>query len=408
MTKKILILTFLVSVSILMNFCNGLNVKPDYKKGFVKMFGDANFQTVASQVQITNDGGYVIIGTSGTDQNTEMYIVKTDANGNKMWEKKYGGIGIDSGKAIRQNSDGSFWALGSYYNPTLTASGMYLVKLRADNGDSIKTTIIYNSSLVKRNSFGNDLVVDESSDRICVVGGIKSTSFKNSFSALLDKNGQLVNMAGNPNENSITGYNLIPNSLLKEQNGYVWCGVSGDISGGPGMHILKLNSNLVESGSVDQNTFGANNSLFASQMLIANDGSYILTGSSMNNSISNMYFMNFKFPSTQNNYSLIGGNKTTIGRSIVALSDGSGYVIAGSQANSSSVLSENKDIFLTKVNTKGEVVWEKTFGGTEFDEAMYVKQTSDNGYIVVATLTLSPGTKVMSLIKLDENGDIKN
>jgi hypothetical protein len=65
------------------------------------------------------------------------------------------------------------------------------------------------------------------------------------------------------------------------------------------------------------------------------------------------------------------------------------------------------DLFLIKTDADGNLEWAKTYGGTDFDGAFSVRQTSDDGYIVAGqTNSFGAGSSDIFLIKTDENGDI--
>jgi hypothetical protein len=83
-------------------------------------------------------------------------------------------------------------------------------------------------------------------------------------------------------------------------------------------------------------------------------------------------------------------------------SDG-GYIIAGSTSSYGTGL---LDVYLVKTDADGYVEWSRTFGGTDYDWAECVRQTSDGGYIVVG-LTMSYGAGFFDayMIKTDADGE---
>jgi hypothetical protein len=65
------------------------------------------------------------------------------------------------------------------------------------------------------------------------------------------------------------------------------------------------------------------------------------------------------------------------------------------------------EVFLVKTNVNGNVIWAKTYGGTDDDLAYSVRQTSDGGYIVAgSTISFSAGLDDIFLVKTDANGNI--
>ena len=95
----------------------------------------------------------------------------------------------------------------------------------------------------------------------------------------------------------------------------------------------------------------------------------------------------------------------------------SGYVLSGSfSSNDGDFAGEAKgvrSIFVWKTDSRGETEWLSTFGGTDWEDAEQVKQTSDGGFIITgrsASNNLdfeglrSRGTNYMFLLKLNSEG----
>ncbi|RMG19937.1 MAG: hypothetical protein D6732_29330, partial [Methanobacteriota archaeon] len=101
-----------------------------------------------------------------------------------------------------------------------------------------------------------------------------------------------------------------------------------------------------------------------------------------------------------------GNNLADKAEDIEMTTDG-GFIVAGYTVLSTP--SPNKDFWLLKLDTEGEVVWQKRYGGGgDFDEyAESVEQTSDGGYIVAGTTTEGAAQTNWLILKLDADGNIQ-
>jgi len=65
----------------------------------------------------------------------------------------------------------------------------------------------------------------------------------------------------------------------------------------------------------------------------------------------------------------------------------------------------NTDLLIMKVNAFGDYQWSTNYGSLDADTGKSIRQTTDGGYVALATATLA-GTESIMLIKTNKNGDV--
>lgn len=418
MNYKILLLNAIVLLTLLN--CKDLTTNPDFSKSFVKYYGGTD-EDVVSEVQLTSDGGYIMLGSSKSfSSSMDMYVVKTDKNGNKLWERNYGNIGADSGKALIATPDG-YLILGTLTNPVTKISRMWLVKINEQNGDTIWTKSYAGSN--QRNVFGTSIGSGVDANTYMIGGCISDPINNNLYS------GYIIKINGENNEKGkillsieykINNFNTVPNSLFENvfnnQKNIEWVATSGAITTSPFYGRFNQNGGpIFFAGKTDVNAMNESSVFNAKNAIRTPEKSYLITGLSINNAgVSKAYILKINGSNSpikvwyNNSY---GGDKPTVGYGITQTRDG-GFVIVGSIINpENSKIGGQSDIFIAKVNQEGSLVWEKFYGGPNNDFATSVKQTIDGGYIVAASITLTStptNNSVMTLLKIDAEGNLTN
>ena len=340
-----------------------------------KIFGGTG-REFSSSVQITDDGGYIIIGNSNSfDQGRNaVYLVKTDSLGNLMWETivgdGYGGQGYSSQVAI----DGGYIIAG------LTASrlgekAVYLLK--TDSNGVLEWENIFKG---KGSSAGWSVQV--ANDGGYIIAGYTKASVaeggNNVYLVKTDPRGELEweKYFGG------TFYDRGHSVQVTSDGGYIIAGETESFGAGKSdVYLIKTNSN----GELEwDKTFGGPENDAGWWVQVTSDGGYIIAGLTDSYGVggSDVYLVK-----TDSKGDLMW--EKAFGRAgydrgyCVQVTDDGGYVISGLVTASN--VSVAYDVYLVKTDSNGDLEWDKTFGGPDHDSGWCVQVTSDGGYILTGT-----------------------
>ncbi|KYK23368.1 hypothetical protein AYK24_01105 [Thermoplasmatales archaeon SG8-52-4] len=115
-----------------------INGTKQWDKTFGGSFGDW-----ADWIELASDGGYIITGTTvsyGAGAQ-DVWLIKTDSNGNEEWNQTFGGINSDRGEEVKITSDGGYVIAGITGSFGAGQEDVYLIKTD-ENGDSLWTKTI--------------------------------------------------------------------------------------------------------------------------------------------------------------------------------------------------------------------------------------------------------------------------
>jgi len=102
-------------------------------------YGGAGYDYIYAGDQ-TDDGGYIMAGYSRSfapELDAQMYLIRVDAEGNLVWERDYGGPRGEVGRSVRQTDDGGYIVAG--FTESFGAGyDVWLVRTDAD-GDTLWT-----------------------------------------------------------------------------------------------------------------------------------------------------------------------------------------------------------------------------------------------------------------------------
>lgn len=134
------------------------------------------------------------------------------------------------------------------------------------------------------------------------------------------------------------------------------------------------------------------------------DSGYAVVGSSSSygNGVSALYLLKLDKYGNFLWHQALGGLNVDVGMSVVESSD-SGIVCAGytnSQGNG------GYDVWLIKTDRNGNVLWEKTYGGSNWDFGYWIARSAAGGFILIgSTQSFGSGSSDIYILRLNDNGD---
>jgi predicted secreted protein len=347
-------------------------------------------------VQQTSDGGYVIAGSTSSygAGASDVWLIKTDSDGNKVWDNTFGGSSDDVGMSVQQTSDGGYVIADSTSSYGAGGDDVWLIKTDS-NGNEVWDKTFGGSS------DDGGLSVQQTSDDGYVIAGYTSSYGAGGDDVWLiktDSNGNEVWDKTFGGTSDDVGVSVQQTS----DAGYVVVGYTGSYgAGGYDVWLIKTDSN---GNRVWDTTFGGSSDDGGLSVQQASDGGYVIAGSTNSYGAGGDDVWLIKTDSNGNRLwdKTFGDTSEDAAWSVKQTSD-AGYIIA---AFTMSHGAGGYDVWLIKTDSNGNEVWDKTFGGTPFDNGMSVQQTSDDGYVIAgSTSSYGAGGSDVWLIKLGPEGE---
>ena len=334
----------------------------------------------AYSAQQTSDGGYILAGLTHSYSSGfhDFWLVKTDSGGNEQWNQTFGGIGGEIASSVQQTAD-SGYILAGYKSSYGAGDGdAWLVKANSDGNEEWNETF-------GGTDWDDVYSVQQTSDGGYILAGCTRSYGAGDDDAWLIK----TDLSGIEQWNKTFG-GIDGDSASSVQqttdDGYILAGLTHLYSAGSfDAWVVKTDS----SGNEQWNrTFGGIDGDDAMSVQQTVDGGYILAGCTGSYGAGAVDFWLVKTDSNGNEQwnKTFGGTDWDEATSVQQTADG-GYILAGL---TESYGAGDEDAWLVKTDSNGNEEWNKTFGGTDGDVVCTVQQTADGGYIL-AGLTNSYG-----------------
>jgi hypothetical protein len=341
-----------------------------------------------SSVQQTSDGGFILVGTTTSfgAGGFDVWLIKTDADGNKLWEKTFGGIRDDRGHSVQQTSDGGFILLGWTESFDAREADVWLIK--TDASGNIEWDRTFGGSDRDKGSS-----VQQTSD-----GGFILVGYTESFGAGW-ADVWLIKTDADGNklwEKTFGGSGLDSGSSVQQTSdgGFIIVGYTTSFgAGGFDVWLIKTDA---DGNKLWEKTFGGSRRDWGSSVQQTSDGGFIIVGYTTSFGAGDVWLIKTDANGNKQWDRTFGGSDWDEGWSVQQTSDG-GFIIVGWTW---SFGAGGPDVWLIKTDANGNKQWDRTFGGSDWDWGFSVQQTSDGGFIIVgSTESFGAGEGDVLLIK---------
>jgi len=415
-----------------------IKLDPNGNKEWDKTLGGNGYDDLSS-IQQTRDGGYILGGSSssaisgeksqanrGSYYSEDYWLVKIQADGTKEWDKTFGGDEFEFLNTLQQTQDGGY-ILGGYSESGIsgdkseasrnkegeTRGDYWIVKVNADGSKEWDKTL---------GGFDNDWLesVQQTSDGGYILGG-SSSSENNGDKTQIGRGGGdywivKLNAKGTKEWDKTLGggdMDVLISVQQTQDGGYIlggnsYSGIGGDkseksrdefsedyyfVKGDYWIIKLKEELPLTTSWNMRYGGYGNDN---LTTVIKTNDGGYLSGG------YSNSSNSGDKTKSSQgkNDYWIVksdkngkkiwdksfGGSGDDYLNRIIQTQDG-GYLLGGSSlsgktGDKTEASKGNRDYWLVKIDKLGNKEWDKTYGGSGYDELTKVIQLASGEYVL--------------------------
>jgi len=373
---------------------------------FSKKYGTSfTEKSVAIQANASNDGLILLANSTNTSQNngmTDYNLLKLDEQGNQQWSKFFGANQNENASAFTSTSDGGYLIAGVSYSPSLSSNfsdkgNFWIVKTNAEGN------LLWQKSY-GGSGFDSANQIIQANDGGYLIGGISFSTDDNEdldtygngdFRLIkIDEQGAILwqKIFGGSRSETLT-------DLLQVEDGYILAGNTfsrdGDLiysNGQSDAWILKINN----TGDIQwSQVYGGIANDEVNSIAPTYDGGFVATGKKGTIDLNAAGIQPdydedlwvFKIDASGNTLwsKELGGSKFDFGNDVIQLLDGNILVAGNTFSNDQDVQGHKgrQDAWLIQFSNEGELQWKKIYGGSGNDEATAIFQLP-NGAINIA------------------------
>ena len=344
---------------------------------WTRTFGGPNYDW-AWWVEETMDEGLIIAGYTYTEpygQGEEnMYVVKTDRDGNVVWDHEYGDSLYDIATCIRQLGDGGYVMCG--YSNSYPPGGADFRVLRLNAIGEVDWAYDYGGEFTADYANG----ICQVQDGGFIVVGSNSTEgvyILKINSMGIQINEEFVAISGTPHRVQAT-----------------FDGGAIMVGGASSLYVMKLNAN---GGNSWLKSYGGASAGYSVIQLA--DSGYAVFGHKEYPLLDDDFWLIRLNKDGDSLWTRHYGNKyNDRGYSVRQTYDG-GFIMAGNMFPENGI--DYQEFYIVRTDSLGDTLWTKTVGGDQPEYAYCMQMTSDSGYVIVGrTRSYGAGDYDYYLVKL--------
>jgi len=358
--------------------------------------------------------GLMVVGCKSDDETPIITDQPAEFNGTLAWVETFGGSGIDQATAVVTTEDGAYMVVGSTYSndghfaglKSTTDADYFLMRVRPDGG--VDWTKVYGgdddelATGITKTSDGGYVLVGYSRSDNCFTGS--NGGFHDYYILKVDAQGNEIWCQNFGYPGSDQAQNIIE---TREGDLMVTGFFDVSASGGQGNDDRENAGTLHGVGEywgikLDadgqffwKRYFGGSNNDRSYNVMQTNDGGFVLIGSSESD--------DFDITDSKGSYDYwavklsaegdlewtrsFGGSEIDIAYDIATTLDGNFLIVGDARSNDQDVSTNfgNADIWLVEIDPQGNLIWEKSLGGSMFDSAKDLLPMYDNLYCVTGS-----------------------
>jgi hypothetical protein len=367
-------------------------------------YGSATINEDATEILIDTDGGFLILGG-----NPNVYLLKTDAEGVFVWEQNYAGTYL-AGQSLQRTSDGGLIICGTALDP-IGGTVLLLLKTNSSGEEQWQQTVSDSPLAIYTNQVLGKYALPLSDGGYLAVGFTQTDGFFKIITHKTNSSGTAIwTKVYEVNDAFSNVYGLfraIPNQIVQSPDGSFIIGGCYSMVSGNQAFVWRLNSiGLLLTETL--HTFGILPHSNFSSLSLTNDGNLSLSGytSGIDTPGYDALLLKTELNGNQlwtKTYGENGNLNNEWGYALYHNEIEDTYLLAG-QTNSFST-DGNENIGLYKVDANGEVLWQKEYDFLNNNDAAWgIAPAMDGGYGLFGYATLPTGKSTMYLLKIDAEG----